>query len=158
MSEKPTSELLKICAACGAEARREAANFCAVCGKTLNSDYSPLDSLLASYNLQRREEEQKSNSPAKIEQEPKSLFVKERNGASSMAMAFVVYSLVPYLGILFCPGALVMGGIGLATSYQKPQLGGRQTAGLSILLGTIVTAIQILLWWLLYLIPEFNRF
>ena len=40
------------CAACGAEARRETASFCLVCGKSLDEDYQPLDTLRASYRLQ----------------------------------------------------------------------------------------------------------
>lgn len=151
---KKYAELL-ICSACGANANRATAKFCAVCGKLLNQDYAPLDALWSSYNLQTRNESQKIAQP---KQEIKDLFEKPRNGASATAMAFVVYSLVPYLGILFCPGAILMGGIGLAVSYQKPQLGGRQTAAYSICLGAIITAIQIVLWWLLYLIPELKRF
>ena len=145
---------LSVCSACGADANRSAAKFCAVCGKILNQDYAPLDSLWASYNLQRRVKSEKISPP----QEVKELFETPRNGAAATAMAFVVYSLVPYLGILFCPGAILMGGIGLAVSYQKPQLGGRQTATYSICLGAIVAAIQVLLWWLLYLIPELKGF
>lgn len=150
---KEYAELL-ICSACGANANRLSAKFCAVCGKILNQDYAPLDALWSSYNLQQRAKSQK------IEKQPevKELFEKPRNGAAATAMAFVVYSLVPYLGILFCPGAILMGGIGLAVSYQKPQLGGRQTATYSICLGAIISAIQVLLWWLLYLIPELKRF
>lgn len=151
---KDYAELLS-CSACGANANRLTAKFCAVCGKILNQDYAPLDSLWSSYNLQTRSEAEKLE---KNKSEIKDLFDKPGNGAAATAMAFVVYSLVPYLGILFCPGAILMGGIGLAVSYQKPQLGGRQTATYSICLGAIITAFQILLWWLLYLIPELKRF
>ena len=151
---KEYAELL-ICSACGASANRATAKFCAVCGKTMNQDYAPLDALWSSYNLQAHNKTQTVVQP---QSEIKELFEKPRNGASATAMAFVVYSLVPYLGILFCPGAILMGGIGLAVSYQKPHLGGRQTATYSICLGAIITAIQVLLWWLLYLIPELKRF
>jgi hypothetical protein len=145
----------QVCPACGSEAQREGAKFCLVCGRGLNEeDYAPLDSLWASYNLQPR----KSEKPARKEAEIQTLFDKDKNGAAATAMAFVVYSLVPYLGILFCPGALLMGGIGLAVSYKKPDLGGRLTSTYSIFLGSVVLAIQILLWWLLYLIPELRRF
>ena len=161
MTERSNEQHLQICTACGVEAGRYAAKFCAICCKILNHDYAPLDALWASYNLQRRKTE-KVQQPPKVVQPQKTeitdLFAKPRNGAAATAMAFVVYSLVPYLGILFCPGALLMGGIGLAISYQKPNLGGRQTATYSICLGAIVLAIQIVLWWLLYLIPELKRF
>lgn len=144
------------CSVCGEEARRDEAKFCAVCGHDLSEDYAPLDALRASYNLNG-----KKPKPVVLSRqndvEMKRLFGEERNNASSTAMAFVVYSLVPYLGILFCPGALLMGGVGLFVSYQKPQLGGRQTATFSILFGTVTLAIQVLLWWLLYIIPELGR-
>jgi hypothetical protein len=143
------------CSVCGGAARRDEAKFCAVCGHDLREGYAPLDVLRASYNL--RETKQKTIVSRPNNVQVNRLFEENVNGASTTAMACVVYSLVPYLGILFCPGALLLGGIGLAVSYQKPQLGGRQTATYSILLGTVVFGIQILLWWLLYIIPELGR-
>ncbi|MEP6923620.1 MAG: hypothetical protein ABI954_04070 [Pyrinomonadaceae bacterium] len=146
---------LLICAICGAEAIRAQAKFCAVCGHNLREDYAPLDALRASYNL-RKQTTKRSVSQPKPNKVQK-LFAEDHNSAASTAMAFVVYSLVPYLGILFCPGALILGGIGLAVSVRKPHLGGRQTATYSLLLGSIILTIQVLLWWLLYIIPELNK-
>ena len=42
------------CAACGAAPVRDLANYCLDCGKTLDEDYQPLDSLRSSYRLQGR--------------------------------------------------------------------------------------------------------
>ena len=42
-----------------------------------------------------------------------------RGGVAAIARAFATYSLVPYLGILFCPGAVLIGGFGVARSYRK---------------------------------------
>ncbi|MGI8467944.1 MAG: hypothetical protein ACR2N3_05775 [Pyrinomonadaceae bacterium] len=143
----------KFCSACGTAATREFAKFCRVCGKFLREDYEPLDRLRASYNLQRK----------RIEFEPKrnenlnNLFERNGNLASETAWAFAVYSLVPYLGILFCPGAILMGGIGVFTAYRKPYLGGGTVSRNSILLGLIVFVAQIFLWWLLYIVPELNK-
>ena len=142
------------CAACGAQARRASAKFCYVCGHDLCESYQPLDSLRASYNLKITANNPILNQP---KNDLRGLFAENRNRASSTAIVFVVYSLVPYLGILFCPGALLFGGVGLAVSYQKPQFGGRDTAVYSLLLGAIVFAVQILLWWLLYIVPEIDR-
>jgi len=86
-----------------------------------------------------------------------SLYPKNRNGASTTAMAFVTYSLVPYLGILFCPGAVVMGGVGLFNSYSAPERGGRRTSYLGITLGVLIFCAQFFLWWILYKIPQWNR-
>jgi hypothetical protein len=146
---------LTLCAVCSERARRPSAKFCAVCGHDLREDYAPLDALRASYNL-RKQTVKPDVSPPKSNMKDE-LFLENHNSAASIAMAFIVYSLVPYLGILFCPGALVFGGIGLAVSFQKPQLGGRQSSTYSLLLGLIILAIQVLLWWLLYIVPELNK-
>jgi len=136
------------CSACGAETEREFAKFCRVCGKLLLEDYQPLDTLRASYRLQGKSFQFEQR------EEIADLFAENRNSASSTASAFVVYSLVPYLGILFCPGAFLMGGIGVFVSHRRPYLGGGKTSVYSILLSVIIFVIQILLWWLLYIIPE----
>ena len=140
-----------ICPACGTSATRDFAKFCRVCGKLLLEDYQPLDTLRASYRLQG-----KSFQIAEKE-EVTDLFLEDKNSAASTATAFVVYSLVPYLGILFCPGAFLMGGIGAFAAYRKPHLGGGRTSIYSIALSVIIFSIQILLWWLLYIIPELGR-
>src|ERR671917_362144 len=57
------------------------------------------------------------------------------NAAAGVALAFVTYSLVPYLGILFCPGALVMGGVRLLRAQRAPHVGGRRAAATSVVLG-----------------------
>ena len=144
-----------VCPACGASSARQFARFCRVCGKCLREDYQPLDALRASYRLQGK------SFPIDSKQETvnlnENLFETNKNSASETAWAFVVYSLVPYLGILFCPGAFLMGGVGVFVSYRKPYLGGRRKSAYSILLSFIILAIQILLWWLLYLIPELAK-
>ena len=76
------------------------------------------------------------------------------NGASTTALAFVTYSLVPYLGILFCPGAVLMGGVGLYNSYRVPERGGRRASYAGLALGVLILCAQLFLWWILYKIPE----
>jgi hypothetical protein len=144
-----------VCSICSAHARRPQAKFCAVCGHNLRQEYEPLDTLRASYSL--RSQSAKRAVSQSISNEMRKLFTEDRNGAATTAMAFMIYSLVPYLGILFCPGTLVFGGIGLAISFQKPQLGGRQSSTYSLLLGLIILVVQMLLWWLLYIVPELNK-
>jgi hypothetical protein len=83
------------------------------------------------------------------------------SGASATAFAFVTYALVPYLGILFCPGALLFGGVGLVRAWRA-QGGGRnagvaRSSALSIALGLLVLCAQLLLWWILYKVPEWAR-
>jgi len=72
------------------------------------------------------------------------------------ARAFATYSLVPYLGILFCPGAVVVGGAGLFKSYRSPLTPdetGRRACYVSLSVGLVVLAVQLLLWWILYKAP-----
>jgi hypothetical protein len=70
------------------------------------------------------------------------------------AQAFVTYSLVPYLGILFCPGALLMGIAGCVISYRDRAR--RRSSWATLLAGVVILAIQVFLWWLLYKIPAWS--
>ena len=138
------------CAACGAEARRETASFCLVCGKFLDEDYQPLDTLRASYRLQGK-------SFAAEKEEVTQLFERNKNTTSQTAYACLVYSFVPYLGILFVPFTIGIGSFAYLTALRQPDLGGRKLALMSIALSFVVLAVQIFLWWLLYIIPELGR-
>ena len=141
------------CPACGMRSRREDAKFCLTCGKLLGEDYQPLDTLRASYRMQGKTflvENTKTEEAA-------NLFERNENEIAHTAWACVVYSLVPYLGILFVPLAFIVGGFGYFVSYRRPHLGGRRLALACIALSVVVLAIQIFLWWLLYLIPELVR-
>lgn len=142
-----------VCPACGNEANRETAKFCPVCGKLLGEDYQPLDNLRASYRLQGKLFLVEN---AKRE-EVTNLFPKNENSISETAWACLVYSFVPYLGILFVPLAFSVGLVGIALSFQRPNLGGRRLALVSVALSFVVLAIQIFLWWLFYFVPEIGK-
>jgi hypothetical protein len=153
-SSRKTIEVL-ICSACGSEARRRNARFCLVCGKFLREGYQPLDTLRASYRMQGKNVA--LNVPPTTREETPNLFETNENTVSETAWACVVYSFVPYLGILFVPLAFFIGGFGVFVSYQKPYLGGRKLSLVSVGLSFVVLAVQIFLWWLLYIIPELGR-
>jgi hypothetical protein len=73
---------------------------------------------------------------------------------AATARAFATYSLVPYLGILFCPGAVVAGAVGIVRSYRSDKPGeGRFVYYASAIVGVVVLGIQLLLWWILYRVP-----
>jgi hypothetical protein len=74
-------------------------------------------------------------------------------GLAETARAFATYSLVPYLGILFCPGAVLVGSVGLVKSYRSSEATGRRTCYLSIMSGLLLLMFQVLLWWILYKVP-----
>ena len=78
------------------------------------------------------------------------------SGLPGTAKAFATYSLVPYLGILFCPGAVVLGAVGVVRSYRSQPVAGdssRTICYASTIVGVVVTAVQLLLWWVLYQAP-----
>jgi hypothetical protein len=85
-----------------------------------------------------------------------------RNGAdesslAATARAFATYSLVPYLGILFCPGAVLVGSVGVIKSYRPNGATDRRTFYASLIIGLVVLAVQSLLWWILYKVPVWSR-
>ena len=133
------------CPGCGSQIADVAAGVCAICGKQLSEGFQPLDAIRSSYGLQRK----------KLEfQAPAALFETRRPLASTFAWACTVYSMVPYLGILFVPFAFLFGGanyIGLGRSSQPGDR--RNAAGMLILTGVLL-AIQLFLWALLYIIPR----
>ena len=158
------------CPACGAEARRTEARFCATCGRLLETrEYLPADAIRSSYHQQRnagptprRESRARSRTKAASRARLRVAAavappVKNSNGASTTALAFVIYALVPYLGILFCPGALLMGGVGLLHARRAPHLGGRRASLMSVVFGLLILCAQLFLWWILYKVPEWAK-
>ena len=146
------------CPACGAVARRVNARFCSTCGRSLEGNYLPADALRASYHLHRRASARGRIKGAHPKRPMSSLFpARNRNSASQAALAFATYALVPYLGILFCPGALLLGTFGLCYSFHSPQKGGRRVAYWSIALGLLILCVQVLLWWALCKVPEWTK-
>ncbi len=64
------------------------------------------------------------------------------SGLPGTAKAFATYSLVPYLGIVFCPGAVVLGTVGVVRSYRSQQVSGDSSRGIcyaSTIVGVVVT-------------------
>ena len=78
---------------------------------------------------------------------------------AATARAFATYSLVPYLGILFCPGAVLVGTLGLLKSYRSDASGSsnRTVCYVSVIIGFIVLLVQLFLWWILYKVPEWAK-
>lgn len=146
----PRSVTQNICVACGTPAERDTAKYCLVCGKILGEDYQPLDTLRSSYRMQGR-----SFLVENAESEPiRDLFEINKNSVSEMAWASFVYSMVPYLGILFIPITIIGGIYGFGVAVRHPRSGGKKLSLISIGLSFVVLGIQIFLWYLLYLIPE----
>ena len=147
------------CPGCGAKARRADARFCSACGRRLDETYLPADALRASYRMPRppsRGGRRGGGGGGKLPKSSMSSIhpARNTNGASTTALAFVTYALVPYLGILFCPGAVLMGGVGLYRSYRAPERGGRRASYYGVAFGVLIFCAQLFLWWILYKIPQ----
>lgn len=140
-----------VCVACGTRAERVAAKYCLVCGKILSEDYQPLDALRSAHHLQGKTFLVEN---AETREEIKDLFEINKNSVSEMAWASFVYSMVPYLGILFIPFTIIVGTYGFGVAVRYPKAGGKNLSLVSIGLSFFVLGIQIFLWYLLYLIPE----
>ncbi|MEJ7617681.1 MAG: hypothetical protein WKF30_12125 [Pyrinomonadaceae bacterium] len=145
-----------------AAARRIDARFCCVCGRRLSVGYLPADALRASYRAHetpasaRRQTFQPATHTVPMHP-PKRGVAKNGNGLSLAALAFVTYALVPYLGILFCVPAVVMGGFGLARWRRAPLVGGRRASMIGIVLGLLILGVQLFLWWIIYQIPRWAQ-
>jgi FtsH-binding integral membrane protein len=74
-----------------------------------------------------------------------SLFEEKKPFASSAVWACVVYSLVPFVGVVFVPFVLVFGVVGLIRREQTWRAMG---------VGLFVLLVQVVLWWLLYVVPK----
>lgn len=151
-----------VCQECGAEMRRAAARFCSRCGRTLEEQYLPAHALRASYL--HRESGRRGGSHATWQASaPKNSSMStmipnvNRNGASTTALAFTTYALVPFLGILFVPGALLAGALGLIYSYGAPHRGGRRASFASIFFALVILCVQLLLWWIIINVPEWSN-
>lgn len=163
LSTTPALQTEHGCPACGTMPRRASARFCATCGRDLEETYLPADTLRSSYYMQQqrlvKQRSQNVVAPLPSSRAPiKPLAqVPADNGAATTALAFVTYSLVPYLGILFCPGAIVMGCVGLIKWQRAPYRGGRRASYSSIIFGVVILCVQILLWWVLYKVPQWAK-
>lgn len=152
---RETAENITVsCSACGASAVRGSAKYCLVCGKLLAESYQPLDTIRSSYGLQRTV----LNTGSETVVTGDNLFEPaNHNAASQFAWACFVYSLVPYLGIFFIPFTIAAAFAGLVASSRRPQIGGGSQAMSILGMSVLVLAFQLLLWWLLYIIPELGH-
>jgi hypothetical protein len=82
--------------------------------------------------------------------------VANENQAAVAARAFATYALVPYLGILFCPGALVMASVAVVRSYALKSSASRASSIRTMLIATLELAAHLALWWMLYKVPNWS--
>jgi hypothetical protein len=80
-----------------------------------------------------------------------------RNAASTTALAFTTYALVPFLGILFIPGSVLVGAVGIIYSYHSPHKGGRRASFAAVLFGLVILGVQVFLWWIIIKTPGWTN-
>lgn len=74
--------------------------------------------------------------------------VDANEGLSGFARASIVYSLVPYVGVIFLPAAAIFSIVAFARD---------RGAAAKLLQTAIVAGVQVFLWSLLYVVPTLNR-
>ena len=77
-----------------------------------------------------------------------SLFEEKRPFGTSAVWACVVYSLVPFVGVVFAPLVFVFGIVGVVRSDRSvfKALG----------VGLLILMVQLVLWWLLFAVPTWS--
>ena len=78
-----------------------------------------------------------------------SLFEKKKPFASSAVWACVVYSLVPFVGVIFVPFVFVFGVVAVVR--------GERPVFKAIAAGVVILIAQLVLWWLLYAVPKWGQ-
>lgn len=81
-------------------------------------------------------------------------FGSEGSSVFEITRACLVYSLVPYLGIVFIPFGLIAGCVGVYTLDAGED---RRRTSLCLIGMAAMLAVQIFQWWLLYYVPTLNR-
>ena len=89
------------------------------------------------------------------ESEP--LFDMRENTAAEMAWACAVYAMIPYLGIIFTPFAVIFGSLGLYKGFYEKNRSGYRRSLQSVIFSVILFFIHVFLWWLLYAVPKLGR-
>ena len=148
-----------VCRACGAMPRRDTARFCQSCGRPVVYDtgYLPGDGLRASYHAERvrpalsvaHKPSADLNKPARTRRRVGARFAVRRSSLAALALASVAYALVPFLGIFFCPGAIMFGGWGAVRARRASHSEGFRAAFFSLCAGLLILCAQLMLWWML---------
>ncbi len=151
MNSEPAVQIKSgiVCPACYSSRVDDGAKQCEVCGKLLSEGFQPLDAIRSSSGMQR----EKLDFLAE-RQNPESLFGDTRPLVSNAAWACTVYSMVPYLGLLFVPLAIAFGWLGYLKDRRLRGSDEARATLVPLALSLILLSVQIVLWWLLYLIPK----
>ena len=87
------------------------------------------------------------NKPVMTASNEVSLFDEKKPFASSAVWACTVYSLVPFVGIVFVPFVFVFGVLAMVRGEDALRAMGA---------GVLILVVQLALWWLLYAVPKWS--
>lgn len=88
------------------------------------------------------------NNPVMSASDDPSLFFEKKPFASSAVWACAVYSLVPFLGIVFVPFIYIFGAVAFLRGHPVDRR--------AIIAGIVILATQLVLWWLMYVVPKWG--
>lgn len=122
------------CARCGTT-NDPAANYCSRCGQVMTPG-----------NTQPSHAGSPPGNPAAppAASDPVATIIPYRNGLALAAYYCGVFSLIPCVGLLLGPVALLLGILGLRYAGQKSEARGRVHAWIGIILGLIVALIHVI--------------
>ena len=140
---------LPSCPACGARARRASAHYCATCGRHLRErDYAPTDWLRASYRWPRITPRVSYRAPA-----PAAPAWRHRNEQTARGYVFLAYSLLPFVGVIFCACAVACCAAGLRDAKINKCVAEVAVARRGFAYAVLITGAQALLWLFVFTIP-----
>ena len=79
--------------------------------------------------------------------------LQEKSLTSRSAFACNVYSMVPYVGVVFLPLAFVIGGLDYLRAFKSGDSKDLRFGLGSLALTLFLTAVQVFLWSLFYFVP-----
>lgn len=90
--------------------------------------------------------------------EPAAHMIIRQDGLMAFAFAFVTFSVVPFLGILFCPAAVLLALCALMRRTGPSRTGNLRRPAAAMALAVTFSVIQVGLWWMLTHVPGAGRF
>ena len=139
-----------MCPACGARGWRAAARYCATCGRGLRErEYSPADRLRASYRWPA------VTQPARRECHARAVRLRRRrrNEQTERGYVFLAYSLLPFVGLVFCVCAYAYCKAGLRDALACRRKHAASEARRGVAYAVLLAGAQAFIWLVAFVLP-----
>ena len=137
------------CPACGALARRDAARYCATCGRHLRErDYCPADALRASYRWPGVTQHARRPRAHAV---PVRRCV--RNEQTARGYVFLSYAFVPLFGLVFCVCAFACCAAGLRDARLEGHGHAAAEARRGLTYAVLLAGAQTFIWLVAFVLP-----